>query len=192
MSVSMQLVLNYILPVKTIGNLWTPQLVHNFILQTIASAVILFLCLWGMIIFANIIRFIATCSIDLWVSSNNADQRNTIGMCIRRAFTTDFKTICIGPQSQTAFLVESRMREFRKRVKVLIYSYTRYCQTFKMILGLMNEWDFEYEALTKQPFAQASRKALKTTHPDHYASLTSAWDTLHRKELVTSDNSNNI
>ncbi|CAF1293226.1 unnamed protein product [Adineta steineri] len=161
MSVSMELVLNYILPDKAIGNLWTPQLVHNFILQTIASAVILFLCLLGMIIFANIIRFIAACSIDLWLSSNNADQRNTIEMCIRRAFTTDFKTICIGPQSQTAFLVESRMRESRKWVKVLIYSFMRIYQTFKMILGLMNEWDFEYEALTKQPFAQAGRSVIE-------------------------------
>ncbi|CAF1293280.1 unnamed protein product [Adineta steineri] len=141
----MELVLNYILPLKIIKTALIPlQPVYGFNFHLIPQVVIFFLWLWGIAIFANIVRYVTAYFVGPWSSSNNADQQNTIGMCIRQTFTTYFKTICIGPQSQSA-----------------TNSYTRYCQTFKMILGLMNEWDFEYEALTKQPFAQASRSVIE-------------------------------
>ncbi|CAF1457728.1 unnamed protein product [Adineta steineri] len=256
------------------------------------NLIIFILWLWGVAIFTNIIRFITACFIDQWSSSNNADQRSIIEIYTERALTTDFKTICIGPQSQSAFRIESRMRESRKWVKVLINILMHCPQIFKMLVGLMNEWEFEYEVLIRQPFAQASGsitellkkrdsdmltndtiigqflwvnnllgavistvisivinsciaytlaenslrediaaasliaigiapfisllfssvmstmfksyvrmificftlnpEALKTTHPDHYASLASAWNTLHPKESATSGDSNNI
>ncbi|CAF0856479.1 unnamed protein product [Rotaria sp. Silwood1] len=110
--------------------------------------------------FGNIIHFITACSIGHWWFPIEVSQQYTIGTSIKRAFTTNFGTICFGSFFEAIIKsLRSSTKEHRRK-SILSCIFGCILQMIDDCIGYLNEWAFIYAALTGQGFVQASRSFL--------------------------------
>jgi hypothetical protein len=127
------------------------------IIGTIISFALLLSWYWGAVTFANIAHFITACTVGRWWFTADAAEQYKPGTSIKRAFTTNFGTICFGS------LLEAIIKALRSnadgRNRSGFFSYIAQCilQILEKIIGYMNDWAFVYSALTGQSFLEASR-----------------------------------
>ncbi|CAF1139843.1 unnamed protein product [Rotaria sp. Silwood1] len=110
--------------------------------------------------FGNIIHFITACSIGHWWFPIEVSQQYTIGTSIKRAFTTNFGTICFGSFFEAIIKALSSSTKEHRRKSILSCIFGCILQMIDDCIGYLNEWAFIYAALTGQGFVQASRSFL--------------------------------
>ncbi|CAF3464153.1 unnamed protein product [Rotaria sp. Silwood1] len=134
---------------------WYSIYLHRFILF-----LLLFSWYWGAVTFGNIIHFITACSIGHWWFPIEVSQQYTIGTSIKRAFTTNFGTICFGSFFEAIIKALSSSTKEHRRKSILSCIFGCILQMIDDCIGYLNEWAFIYAALTGQGFVQASRSFL--------------------------------
>ncbi|CAF4569874.1 unnamed protein product [Rotaria sp. Silwood2] len=131
----------------------------------IVSYIILFLVLlswyWGATTFGNITNFVTACAVGHWWFTGEGSRQYTIGASVRRAFTTNFGTICLGS------LLEAIIKALRscvgkdRRKNIIATIADCILQLLEKLIGYLNEWAFIYSALTGQTFVQAGRSFIE-------------------------------
>ena len=133
---------------------------HSRIVYSIIGFVVLLLWYWGAATFANTVRFISSCNVGQWWFSGSIKQQYILGTSIKRAFTTNFGTICLGSLLGTVLEAVRSSTGEENRINSLSSIIVCFIRILKKIIGCMNEWVFIYAALTGKSFAQGSRSSV--------------------------------
>lgn len=130
----------------------------------VASIVICFLLLswyWGTITFANVVHFITACTVGHWWFTDAAGKQYTLGTSIKRAFTTDFGTICLGSPLEALVKALRSCAKRKKRNSCATWCANCILGMIENAIGYSNEWALIYAALTGQSFVEASRSCFQ-------------------------------
>ncbi|CAF3872720.1 unnamed protein product, partial [Rotaria sp. Silwood1] len=127
------------------------------IVYVIIEFVALLLWCWGAATIVGIVRFISACIVGQWWFGNSAEPQYTLGTSIKRAFTTNFGTICSGSLHRAVIKPERSSIKQKTRTNVLASDTACVFQSQDKVVDDMNEWAFVYTALTGQSFGEASR-----------------------------------
>ncbi|CAF3958880.1 unnamed protein product [Rotaria sp. Silwood2] len=133
--------------------------------RRIVSYIILFLVLlswyWGAATFGNISHFVTACAVGHWWFTGEGSRQYTIGTSVRRAFTTNFGTICLGSLLEAIIkaLRACISKDGRKNIIAAIADCI--LQILEKLIGYLNEWAFIYAALTGQTFVEAGRSFIE-------------------------------
>ncbi len=128
--------------------------------HVIVARIVLFFLLvswyWGATTFANIVHFITACTVGRWWFTADTGQQYVLRTSFKRAFTTNFGTICFGSLLE-AIIKALRACASKKRTSLLGRCITYILEIIEEVIGYINEWAFIYAALTGQSFIEAGR-----------------------------------
>ena len=134
---------------------------HSRIVYSIIGFVVLLLWYWGAATFANTVRFISSCTVaQWWFDDNIIKQQYILRTSIKRAFTTNFGTICLGSLLGAVHETVGSSTEEKNRTSSLSSIVVCFIRILKKIIACMNEWVFIYAALTGQSFAQGRQSSV--------------------------------
>ncbi|CAF4360561.1 unnamed protein product [Rotaria sp. Silwood2] len=123
--------------------------------------IILFLLLlswyWGAITFGNIAHFVTACAVGEWWFTGEASEQYSLGSSIKRAFTTNFGTICFGSLFEALIKAARSVADDKRQKSILSCIFVCILRILEKVIGYLNEWAFIFAALTGQGFVQASR-----------------------------------
>ena len=107
---------------------------------------------WGLIAFGNLDHFINACTVGRWWFPEETAQQYLMKTSIKRAWTTNFGTICFGS------LIEAIVTAFRSVVETK--QRRGLCTATDLpekLVAYINEWGFIFAALTGQSFVEACK-----------------------------------
>ncbi|CAF2742352.1 unnamed protein product [Rotaria sp. Silwood2] len=118
-------------------------------------------CLMVLATFGNISHFVTACAVGHWWFTGEGSRQYTIGTSVRRAFTTNFGTICLGSLLEAIIkaLRACISKDGRKNIIAAIADCI--LQILEKLIGYLNEWAFIYAALTGQTFVEAGRSFIE-------------------------------
>ncbi|CAF4814143.1 unnamed protein product [Rotaria sp. Silwood1] len=149
----------WFLMILGIINFWNNSMTTFFIIVLIL--LLLFSWYWVAITFGNITHFITACSVGHWWFSDEASRQYTLKTSVKRAFTTNFGTICFGSFFEAFIKAARSCTESNGGKNILACAAHCILLTIEKLVGYLNEWAFIYAALTGQGFVQASRSFIK-------------------------------
>ena len=112
---------------------------------------------WGTITFGNIVHFIAACTVGRWWFPADTAEQYRMGTSIKRAFTTNFGTVCFGSLVEAILKALRTMTENEGRHSLAASCVSCILQCIENIIGYMNEWGLIFAGLTGQSFLEASQ-----------------------------------
>jgi hypothetical protein len=127
------------------------------IVHSIIEFAVLLSWYWGAAIFTNILRFISACTVGHWWFGNNTEQQYTLRTSVKRAFSTNFGTICLGSYLAAVLDAVRFPAEEGNRANILTSIAACILRILRKLFDSAHEWTFVYAALTGQSFGQANR-----------------------------------
>jgi hypothetical protein len=132
--------------------------------RAVANVILFFLLLswyWGAMTFANVVHFITACTVGRWWFTADTGEQYVMRTSVKRAFTTNFGTICFGSLLEAIIKALRSCAESKGRKNGFACCALCILEILEKLIGYINEWAFVYAALTGQAFIEASRSFIE-------------------------------
>lgn len=125
--------------------------------RTALSAPLILSLLWGTLTIGNIAHFISACCVGHWWYTSDAREQYTMGNSVKRAFTTNFGTICFGSLFEAFIKTLRSIANPERKNNILACIVSCILLVIEKIVGYLNEWAFIYSALTGQSYVESGK-----------------------------------